>query len=405
MPPGAEYRDLPFEEAIKFFRDKVKLPTERWTDLWEGMHSRAFVVAGATKGEILSDLHASIQDALDRGTTIEEFRKEFDRTVAKHGWSYRGGRGWRTGVIFETNLRTAYAAGHYRQMTEPEVLKARPYWRYTGGLSRDPRPEHLRWSGTVLPADDPWWKTHYPPNGWGCKCQVVSLSRGEMERDGLKVSERPEVKTKPWENPHTGEVIDVPEGIDPGWAYNPGETAWGRKEALRLMEDQGPWTDLSPWGPGAYGRPERVTADSPKAKIGRPVESEAGLRAALRDAIGGDEKAFSDPAGEKVVVTQAIVDHMVRSPGRLDGREAYFPFIPELIEDPYEIWIGFARSELSGRVGIRKKYVKALQVEKNRIVGLFAETRNGLWVSGGFFRGGLTGAGNLRKGRLLYGRD
>ncbi|QII11625.1 hypothetical protein KsCSTR_22460 [Candidatus Kuenenia stuttgartiensis] len=42
---------------------------------------------------------------------------------------------------------------------------------------------------------------------------------------------------------------------------------------------------------------------------------------------------------------------------------------------------------------------------KHRYFGLYAEIMNGHWVSMDLFRGGLTGAGNLRKGRLLYGRD
>ena len=27
------------------------------------------------------------------------------------------------------------------------------------------------WDGTVLPLDDPWWSSHSPQNGWGCKCK------------------------------------------------------------------------------------------------------------------------------------------------------------------------------------------------------------------------------------------
>lgn len=396
-----EFKSLPFDEAIDFFRQKVSLPTAKWTDLWEGMHSRAFVVAGAMKSELLSDLYGSIDKALKEGTTIEDFRKDFDKTVAKHGWSYKGNRGWRTGVIFNTNMLTAYSTGRYKQMTDPDVVKARPFWRYMGGLSANPRPDHLTWSGIILPQDDPWWKTHYPPNGWGCKCQVVSVSNTEMQRDKLKVSKAPIDKEAI--DTRTGEVTI--KGIDPGWAYNPGEAAWGRNEALRLMEDKGPWVDLEPRGPSAYGRPEKITVDKPHASLGTKARTEDELRNALKKAIGGDEVGIIDPTGETTMVTQAIVDHMLENPKRLDGREIYFPFIRELIENPFEIWIGFAKSEVSGRVGIRKRYVKSIQMDKKRVIGMYAESWNGQWVSGDLFRGGLTGAGNLRKGRLLYGRE
>ncbi len=167
MPDDVKYMNLPFDEAIKFFRQKVNIPTKRWNDLWQGMHARGFMVAGAMKADLLSDFAGAIEKALADGTTLAEFRKDFDQTVNKHGWSYKGSRGWRTRLIFETNISTAYSAGRWKQMTDPDVLKTRPYLEYRHGDSIHPRKEHLAWDGIVLPADDPWWDTHYVPNGWG----------------------------------------------------------------------------------------------------------------------------------------------------------------------------------------------------------------------------------------------
>lgn len=167
MTLSAKYMDLPFDAAINFFRKKINLATEAWDDIWKEMHARAFVVAGAAKEDLLTDLRGAVVKGIDQGTTLAEFRKDFDKTVAKHGWKYKGGRGWRTATIFNTNLSVAYSRGHYQQMTDPAVLKVRPYLRYVESSSPNPREIHQGWAGTVLPADDPWWGSHYPPNGWG----------------------------------------------------------------------------------------------------------------------------------------------------------------------------------------------------------------------------------------------
>ncbi len=159
--------NLPFDEAIAFFRQKLNLPTETWKTIWQGMHTRSFTVAGAMKDELLEDLREAIDKAIAEGTTLAQFRKDFDKTIESHGWKYKGGRGWRTRVMLETNIRTAYSAGRYKQMKDPDVLKHRPYWMYRHGGSTNPRQQHLEWDGLVLPANDPWWKTHYTPNGWG----------------------------------------------------------------------------------------------------------------------------------------------------------------------------------------------------------------------------------------------
>lgn len=225
--PSALYLSLPFSEAISFFREKLSIATEAWDILWRDMHSRSFTVAGAMKVELLDDLRQAVDKAISEGTTLAEFRKDFDRIVARHGWQYKGKRGWRTAVIYDTNLTTAYSAGRYAGMTAPAVLAVRPYWKYLPSSSAHKRIEHRQWYGIVLRHDDPWWDSHYPPNGWGCKCGVTSISRREYERNKDRFrTQAPEEGTYQYVNKKTGEISEVPKGIDPGWDYNPGKERW-----------------------------------------------------------------------------------------------------------------------------------------------------------------------------------
>ena len=218
-----EYGGRPFDEAIAFFRAKLMLPTEHWDDLWGMLHTKAFTVAGAMQKELLSDFQGAVDAAIAEGTSLGEFRKTFDELVERYGWVYKGGRNWRSKVIYETNLRTSYQAGRYQQMIDPDVTAMRPYWQYRHGGSSHPREQHLGWDGTVLPWDDPWWDTHYPPNGWGCKCFVVTLGPRDMERMGKDGPDTaPETRYRTIET-RDGAKIRVPEGIDPGWDYNVGQ--------------------------------------------------------------------------------------------------------------------------------------------------------------------------------------
>ncbi len=221
---------LPFAEAVAALRDKANVPTARWDDLWKEEHASGFMIAGAMKADLLADLRDSVDRAISEGITLETFRAEFAATVKKHGWSYNGGEGWRSRVIYETNIRTTYQAGRWQQMTDPDVLKFYPYLEYRHADSANPRLQHVAWDGLTLPADDPWWQTHYPPNGWGCKCKVFSAGKRDLARAG---------KTTPDTAPAI--VIDqetgAPEGIGKGWDYNVGEARQqAQKQALADAE-------------------------------------------------------------------------------------------------------------------------------------------------------------------------
>lgn len=219
---------LPFEEQETFFRNKLNIPTRKWTDLWKDQHAKGFMVAGAYKAELLADLRDAVDRAIAEGTALEDFRKDFDEIVARHGWSYEGTRNWRSELIYSTNIRTAYAAGRWEQLQDPDVKEFYGYLVYRHGDSRMPRPQHLAWDGLTLPADDPWWKTHYPPNGWGCKCRVFAATKEDhasAAKGGLGDAPRSSI------DPKTGEPV----GIDKGWGYNVGMASMDRTHSI--LED------------------------------------------------------------------------------------------------------------------------------------------------------------------------
>lgn len=241
--PDIRFAYRPFAEQVRFFERKVSVPTKGWQDLVAGDHSHGFMVAGATKAALLDDFKKAIGAAISEGTTLDQFRVKFDEIVGRHGWTgwtgegSAAGRAWRTRVIFETNIQQSYNAGRYAQLTHPDSLAGAPYWQYRHddlGLSRVPRPLHVAWHGMVLHHSDPWWATHFPANGWGCKCSVRALSAAGLKRNQLTVGKAPDSGL---------------DGVDPGFEYSPGAEARSLPAAQsfgeRVMAMPAPWREQS----------------------------------------------------------------------------------------------------------------------------------------------------------------
>ncbi|SUB36568.1 Uncharacterised protein [Pasteurella multocida] len=98
------YSRLPFREQVEFYKRKIPTPTATWTDIYAAEHDYAAVVAGAHRREIIEDFAAAIQDFIENGKTLEDFRQAFDEIVKKHQWQYKGGRNWRSRVIYENQF-------------------------------------------------------------------------------------------------------------------------------------------------------------------------------------------------------------------------------------------------------------------------------------------------------------
>lgn len=240
-------------DAVAYFRAKGFAISDDWQDVWTRAHARAFTVAKAAQMDVLTAIRNEVDAALSQGLTAKQFQARLKPQLEKLGWwgkqeidgrEVQLGSPYRLNTIYRQNLQTAYMAGRYRRMLSRS--KTHPYWQYVAIDDGQTRPAHARLRGKVFRFDDPIWDIIYPPNGWGCRCRVRALTEAQVKAMGITV-ENGEGYIQRFDTETvargTGEVltvpharIDLPDGSsmspDLGWAYNPGEAAFGTDVAV-----------------------------------------------------------------------------------------------------------------------------------------------------------------------------
>jgi len=224
------------EDALKYFRAKGLSAQYSHLDNTPADHSRDFMVSKMMDLDLLSDVRNAVDDALNHGLAFDDFRKHLTEVLQEKGWwgkqemadpltgnsrEVQLGSPRRLKTIFDVNLSTAYAAGYWKKIVDNADYA--PYLMYDAVDDDRTRPLHHSWDNKILRFDHPWWQTHYPPNGWLCRCSVIALNKDDLEEMGREVDPDPVIETREWTNPRTGSVEKIPVGIDPGWAHNVGE--------------------------------------------------------------------------------------------------------------------------------------------------------------------------------------
>ncbi len=252
------------DAAMEFWRQRAKLTDAEAKALGEGAKQRAFYVTGLARRDLVRLVSDGIQAALENGETLAAFKERIVAAIQAQGW-----HDYRVETIFRTNLQTAYAVGRYKKMQA--VKKSRPYWQYLAIMDRRVRPGHAILHLLVYPADHEFWASHYPPNGFRCRCGVRTLSERQVERQGLTV-QRDMPGPGVWTDPKTGMeyFVHFP-GADKGFRGNPGKD-W--LDGLNLEK----YPDLTP---KSYEEQR-----GPASKRPAPVKTYAELADGIRQRCG-----------------------------------------------------------------------------------------------------------------------
>ncbi|OCG64579.1 PBECR2 nuclease fold domain-containing protein [Gilliamella sp. GillExp13] len=360
------FGSLPFKEQIEFFRRKANVPTNGYADIYNSEHDYAFVVAGANRNALLNDFRVAIDKAISQGTTLEEFRKDFAEIVEKHGWSYNGSFSWRTRIIYETNLNSSYQAGRYQQLRDAKF----PYLEYLhSDYVEHPRELHQSWDHLVLNFNDPWWNTHFPPNGYGCQCRVRGRTKGDLKRMGKNQPDK--APTINWvdrvigENSGNPRIVRVPEGVDPSFEHIPGQSRLDNFVPNPLDTDP----TLKRGLPSSKATDEwpaiREVSKNRLLEKGLTEEDYANIFLNEFGATLTKPAIFKDVAGDALVIGKQLFT--VSKTGELKvtkrGREQFLLLLADSLKLPDEIWTRMEYFDHLQKSVVRRRYISRFMID------------------------------------------
>lgn len=183
------YSQQAFDAAIKIFKNKNVVTKASFNEMSAAAKIKAFTAAGINSTRMLQVIHDELAKQVASGADLTRFAKFMEERLKSAGMiasidpSSHVLTASHIETVFRTNVLGAYNAGRQKHMTQPEVLKARPIWEFRA--VQEPtrtRATHLAVHGKKLFANDPFWKTAYPPYGFNCRCRVVSKPASEFNQ-------------------------------------------------------------------------------------------------------------------------------------------------------------------------------------------------------------------------------
>jgi len=203
-------------DALAWFKEKRIVTPEQFYALDSASRARAFSVGALSDEYAIGLVQDEIHEAIEQGLPASQWLTKLEERFASAGLGNlpQSDVYWR--LVYDTNATMALSAGRYIQ--QMQVRQERPYWLF---WNPDPvTPECQAMEGKVFRADDPIWRTHYPPLHFRCKSMVLTLDADEVAAEGLEVQDT-----------SAGHSIPPPA---PGFEFNPADAFFLNKGAAGM---------------------------------------------------------------------------------------------------------------------------------------------------------------------------
>ena len=185
MTAKLQIETFPNEAAADYIRGKAVADPENFGKLPDQLKQRAFAVAGIEQLDAVRKIREAVAK-LPEGASWDEAKKEIAEVMSTYtGVDKKAARARAEHTLRMQGFQAYAVARHQQQMA---TVRSHPYWMYETVGDNRVRAGHAALDGKVLRADDPWWKTHYPPWDWGCRCVVIALDEEDAQEFGISKS-------------------------------------------------------------------------------------------------------------------------------------------------------------------------------------------------------------------------
>lgn len=184
----------PAEDVAAWLKQKAPLKASQFQHLLPELRALSFTVSGIEAADALQDLRdtiatfpegerfADVQKKLASklGQYITDPQPKLFEETDEEAAVRKGQLMNRARFLLRHHGTQAYAVAAFKDLDETRDVF--PYWKYLTVGDEHVRDSHKALEGKILPHDDPFWQTHFPPWEYGCRCQVVPVTKSEYNR-------------------------------------------------------------------------------------------------------------------------------------------------------------------------------------------------------------------------------
>jgi SPP1 gp7 family putative phage head morphogenesis protein len=182
---------MPFNDAVAFFRAKRLISEEEFDALRDRYREGGFIARRLATDRLREVARTSIARLLEQDLTTDEvyeaIRAAERDEVLSMGIAPASPHYLET--VVRTNVATAYGAGRWQAVNDPDVAALRPYLRYVTAGDEAVRPMHRALHGRVFRTGTEEAAYYAPPLGFRCRCSLTTISARQFEARGYVLTE------------------------------------------------------------------------------------------------------------------------------------------------------------------------------------------------------------------------
>ena len=157
-----------------FTRGRARTDIDTLKAMYPEIRAKAFAVTGVEDFSRLQRIQEQVAK-MSEGGKWNEMRDKIADEIGRDKDQVKE----HAETVLRTNGFQAFASARYRkQQAMKDIFPMLKYVTVGDGRVRD---AHAKLDGVILPADDPFWKDHYPPWDFNCRCLVVQLTNEDAQ--------------------------------------------------------------------------------------------------------------------------------------------------------------------------------------------------------------------------------